>query len=103
MEFFDSLTAVYYEKSDILSKTYTPTKVDSLVKSAVDYRLTSYDNRFINLNSVVVNDKGEVIGKLYIQTTEAEIDSFYNQDPKWFKTETYKQLKSGKFNIITKE
>lgn len=81
----------------------TSTKaLDSIISEKIDYRYTSYDNRFFYSNLVVTDEKGEIIGKLYLYTNEKEIDSFYNSDVNWRRTKFFDNLKNGSLKILPK-
>ena len=73
------------------------------IDSIINYRFMSYDSRFMFANSVVVNSEGKIIGTLILHTNQKYLDSFYNSNPEWKKTRLYKNIKTGKIQILLKE
>ena len=77
-------------------------KLDSIINKKIDYRYTSYDNRFFYSNLVVVDSEDVIIGKLILYTNQKEIDSFYNPDLDRRKTKFFENLKNGSLRILPK-
>lgn len=91
------------EKTTKVEQGVSDMKLDSIISSKIDYRFTSYDNRFMYDNLVVVDDDNNIVGTLILYTNEKEIDSFYNSKDDWKKTRLYTNLKSGTLRILKKE
>lgn len=72
------------------------------LEKKIDYRYMSYDSRFMFKNTVVIDEDGEIVGKLVLYTNDEEIEGFFD-NPKWRKTRLYHDLKDRKLNFLEKE
>ena len=77
-------------------KRTDPKALDSII----NYRFTSYDDRFMFDNTVVVDENGKIIGKLILYTNQRYIDSFYNSNNTWIKTRLYDNLKQNRLRLL---
>ena len=82
----------------IISAFYAVRRV-KVVEGKIDSRFYSYDNLFFQSNAVVVDSTGVVIGEIYIETNDKEIENFYS-DTTRTKTRYYYNLKNRKLKII---
>jgi len=90
------------ETMDIVTEQISDERLDSIVQKKIDYRFTSYDNKFMYDNLVIIDSNDVVIGRLILYTNKKEIDSFYDSNDKWIKTRLYDNLKNGTLRILQK-
>lgn len=55
------------------------TVIEDIVSDIIDQRFKIYDAVFMYNNTVVINGKDSIIGKVILYTNDAELDSFYTQ------------------------